>query len=107
MESRIRPFPLGDIQEGEMIKRSLIAAAVAVAVSSAAFSPAQAFYCPKNVKAIDAALSKPWAEVNLSADQKSKVKGLRDKGLAQHKAGKQKEGQKITAEAMRFILNTM
>ncbi len=86
-----------------MIKRSLIAAAVAVAVSSAAFSPAQAFYCPKNVKAIDAALGKS----NLSADQKSKVKGLRDKGLARHKAGDHKEGQKITAEAMRIILNNM
>ena len=86
-----------------MIKRSLIAAAVAVAVSSAAFSPAQAFYCPKNVKAIDAALGKS----NLNADQKAKVKGLRDSGLAQHKAGDHKEGQKITAEAMRIILNKM
>ena len=90
-----------------MIKRSLIAAAVAIAVSSAAISPAQAFYCPKNVKAIDVALGKPWAEVNLSADEKSKVEGLRDKGLAQHKAGDHKEGQKITAEAMRIILDNM
>ena len=86
-----------------MIKRSLIAVAVAVAVSSAAFSPAQAFYCPKNVKAIDAALGKS----NLNADQKAKVKGLRDNGLARHKAGDHKEGQKITAEAMRIILNNM
>ena len=90
-----------------MIKHSLIAAAVAIAVSSAAISPAQAFYCPKNVKAIDTALDKPWAQVNLSADQRSKVKGLRDKGLARHKAGDHKEGQKITAEAMRIILNNM
>ncbi len=86
-----------------MIKRSLIAAVVAVAVSSAAYSPAEAFYCPKNVKAIDAALGKSM----LGADQKSKVKGLRDKGLEQHKAGNHKEGQKITAEAMRIILNNM
>ena len=86
-----------------MIKRSLIAVAVAVAVSSAAFSPAQAFYCPKNVKAIDAALGKSM----LSADQKSKVKELRDKGLAQHKAKNHTEGQKITAEAMRIILDNM
>jgi hypothetical protein len=90
-----------------MIKRSLIAAAVAVAVSSAAFSPAQAFYCPKNVKAINVALDKPWAEVNLSADQKSKVKGLRDKGLAQHKAGDHKGAVNSLAEAMRFILSKM
>ncbi|MCH8834828.1 MAG: hypothetical protein IH925_02665 [Proteobacteria bacterium] len=86
-----------------MIKRSLIAVAVAVAVSSAAFSPAQAFYCPKNVKAIDAALGKSM----LSADQKSKVKGLRDKGLAQHKAGDHKGAVKSLAEAVRIILNNM
>ena len=86
-----------------MIKRSLIAAVVAVAFSSAAFSPAEAFYCPKNVKAIDAALGKSM----LGADQKSKVKALRDKGLAQHKAKNHKDGQKFTAEAMRIILNNM
>ena len=86
-----------------MIKRSLIAAAVAVAVSSAAFSPAQAFYCPKTVKAIDAALGKSM----LSADQKSKVKGLRDKGLAQHKAGDHKDAVKSLAEGVRIILNNM
>ncbi len=90
-----------------MIKRSLIAAAVAVAVSSAAFSPAQAFYCPKNIKAISAALDKPWAEVNLSADEKSKVKGLRDKGLAQHKDGDHKGAVISLAEAVRIILNKM
>ena len=90
-----------------MIKRSLIAAAVAVAVSSAVISPAEAFYCPKNVKAIDGALGKPWAEVNLSADEKSKVKGLRDKGLAQHSAGDHKAAVISLAEAARIILNKM
>ncbi len=84
-----------------MIKRSLIA--VAVAVSSAAFSPAQAFYCPKNVKAIDAALGKS----NLGADQKAKVKGLRDSGLAQHKSGDHRGAVKSLAEAVRIILNNM
>ena len=86
-----------------MIKRSLIAAAVAVAVSSAAFSPAQAFYCPKNVKAIDAALGKS----NLNADQKAKVKGLRDNGQAQHKSGDHRGAVKSLAEAVRIILNNM
>ena len=86
-----------------MIKRSLIAAAVAVAVSSAAFSPAQAFYCPKNVKAIDAALGKS----NLSGAKKSEVKALRDKGLDQHKAGDHKGSVKSLAEAVRIILNNM
>jgi len=86
-----------------MIKRSLIAVAVAFAVSSAAISPAEAFYCPKNVKAIDAALGKS----NLSAANKSKVKGLRDKGQAQHKAGDHKGSVKSLAEAVRIILNNM
>lgn len=86
-----------------MIKHSLIAVAVAVAVSFAASAPAEAFYCPKNVKAIDSALSKSM----LSADQKSKVKGLRDKGLAQHKAGNHKESVTSLAEAVRIILNNM
>ena len=86
-----------------MIKRSLIAIAIAVAVSSAAISPAEAFYCPKNVKAIDVALSKG----NLSAANKSKVKGLRDKGQAQHKAGDHKGSVISLAEAVRIILNNM
>ena len=77
--------------------------AVAVAVASAAISPAEAFYCPKNVKAIDAALGKS----NLSAANKSKVKGLRDKGQAQHKAGDHKGSVKSLAEAVRIILNNM
>ena len=86
-----------------MIKHSLIAVALAVAVSFAAAAPAEAFYCPKNVKAIDAALGKS----TLSDDQKSQVKGLRDKGLAQHKAGKHKESVKSLAEAVRIILDNM
>ena len=86
-----------------MIKHSLIAVAMAVAVSFAASSPAEAFYCPKNVKAIDSALGKSM----LSADQKSKVKGLRDRGLAQHKSGDHKEAGKSLAEAVRIILNNM
>ncbi len=86
-----------------MIKHSFIAVALAVAVSFAATAPANAFYCPKNVKAIDAALSKS----TLSADQKSTVKGLRDKGLAQHKAGEHKASVTSLAEAARIILNNM
>ena len=82
-----------------MIKSLLIAAVVAVAISS----PAVAFYCPKNVKAIDAALSK----ARLNADQKAKVQGLRDRGNAQHKAGNHRAAVKSLAEAVRIILATM
>ncbi len=86
-----------------MIKQSLIAVAVAVAVSFAASAPAEAFYCPKQVKAIDNALGKSM----LSADQKSEVKGLRDKGLAQHKAGDHKAAVISLAAAARIVLNNM
>ena len=82
-----------------MIGRALIAAAVVVAVAS----PAAAFYCPKNVKAIDAALSK----ARLNADQKAKVQGLRDRGNAQHKAGNHRAAVKRLAGAVRIILATM
>ncbi len=43
----------------------------------------------------------------LSADQKSKVNGLRDKGLAQLKAGDHKGSVKSLAEGVRIILNNM
>ena len=58
---------------------------------------------PSPVEASDPA---PYAP-NLSADQKSKVQGLRDKGLAQHKAGDHKGAVNSLAEAMRFILSKM
>ncbi len=86
-----------------MIKQSLIAVAVAVAVSFAASAPAEAFYCPKQVKAIDNALGKSM----LSADQKSEAKALRDKGMAQHSAGDHKGSVKSLAAAVRIILNKM
>ena len=82
-----------------MIGRSLIVAAVLVAFSA----PAYAFYCPKTVKALDAALPK----ASLSADQSAKVKQLRDQGLAQHKSGNHKGAVTSLAEASRIILNNM
>ncbi len=45
--------------------------------------PAGAFYCPKNLKAINAAIGNS----SLGAGDKAKVKSLSDKGFAQHKAG--------------------
>ena len=83
-----------------MIKRSLIAAAVALAVSTMAWSPAQAYYCPKNAKAIDAALAKGGVD----SAMKSKVKGLRDKGMAQHSSGDHTAAVKSLAEAMRLLV---
>ena len=82
-----------------MIGRSLIVAAVLVAFSA----PAYAFYCPKTVKALDAALPK----AQLSAAQKADVKSLRNQGAAEHKAGKHKAAVGSLAKAMRIILNNM
>ncbi len=60
-------------------------AAIAVIALIAGFSsPAFAGGCPKDMKAIDAALAK---SPTLSAAQMSKVKALRAEGETLHKAG--------------------
>ncbi len=82
-----------------MIARSLLVAAVLVAFSA----PASAFYCPKQGKAIDAALAK----VSLSAAQAAEVKTLRDQGLAQHKTGNHNGAVKDLGAAAMIILNGM
>ncbi|MFQ5954219.1 MAG: hypothetical protein ACE5JZ_04070 [Kiloniellales bacterium] len=82
-----------------MIGRSLLAAALVVAFAT----PALAFNCPLNVKAIDAGLPK----TNLSAAQKAEVQKLRDEGLAQHNGGKHKESMVTLSKAMQIILNNM
>ncbi len=66
-------------------------------------TPALAGHCPADVKAIDAALGK----VSLPAAQLTEVKALRDKGDAEHKAGKHGVSVGNLAKAMRIILNTM
>jgi hypothetical protein len=60
--------------------RILVAFAFVVGV----VSPAFAAHCPRDVKRIDQALAKAQG---LSSAQISKIKGLRDKGEAQHKSG--------------------
>ena len=82
-----------------MIKSLLITAVVAVAISS----PAVAFYCPKNVKAINAAIAKS----SLGAGDKANVKSLSDKGFAQHKAGDHRAAVRTLAEAMRTLVGSM
>ncbi len=77
-----------------MIGRTLLAAAIVVLVAT----PSLAFYCPKNVKAIDAALAK---QANAS------VKALRDEGDKLHKAGDHKGAVKKLAEAMRMLVGSM
>ena len=81
-----------------MIARSLAAAALVIAFAT----PALAFNCPADVKAIDNALA---AGIKMSTAQKAEVQGLRDQGEAQHKAGQHKEAVGTLAKAMRTILN--
>ena len=79
-----------------MIKRILLATVFAVGAFSA---PALAAHCPKDVKAIDAALQ----TAKLSGAQMSKVKGLRDTGSAQHKGGKHGDAIGSLHEAMKIL----
>ncbi len=79
--------------------RSLALAGAIVALAT----PALAGHCPADVAAIDAALAK----VSLPAAKLIEVKALRDKGEAEHKAGKHGESVGDLAEAMRIILNNM
>ncbi|MDP6604206.1 MAG: hypothetical protein QGG17_08440 [Rhodospirillales bacterium] len=62
--------------------------------------PAFAFHCPKDIKAIDAALGK----MSLDSSTQSKVTALRNTGESQHKAGNHDASRKSLAEAMRLLL---
>lgn len=65
-------------------------------------TPAAAFHCPKDIKAIDAALQ----STKLNDADKSKVMKLRNEGEALHKAGKHKESVGKLAEALRMLQTT-
>ena len=79
-----------------MFKRSLLAAAVVVAFASPAF----AFYCPLNSKAIGEANMS-----HLSAADQTKVQALNDEGMALHDAGDHKGAVTKLAEAMRILVS--
>lgn len=80
------------------MKKIIIAACALAFVSFA--TPAFAFHCPKDMKAIDAAMAKM---PKLTPDQMSKVTKLRAQGEAEHKAGKHKESVASLAEAMKIL----
>ena len=69
---------------------------LAAGVSTSAFASS----CPKDMKAIDAALA---AKPSLSAAQMDKVKMLRGQGEAEHKAGKHKASVQHLHEAMAIL----
>jgi len=77
-----------------MIKRFLFAAA-AIALMA---TPAMASQCPKDMKAIDAAL-----KAGKGTNMMDKIKALRAEGEALHKAGKHKESVKTLGEAKKLL----
>jgi hypothetical protein len=76
------------------VKRLLLGAAFAFA-SASAF----AFHCPKDMKAIDAALP----NAKLSAMQMQEVKKLRADGEAAHKAGRHAESVEHLGKARKIL----
>ena len=75
--------------------RSIIVALSLAMASSTAF----AFSCPKEMKAIDAALPK----AKLSAAQMADVKKLRAEGETLHKAGKHQESMDTLDKAKKML----
>jgi hypothetical protein len=75
---------------------NILVAASLVFASSAAF----AFHCPKDMKAIDAALAK---DPKISAAQMSEVKKYRAEGERLHKAGKHQDSVDTLAKAKKIL----
>lgn len=76
--------------------RNILVAASLVLASGTAF----AFQCPKDMKAIDAALAK---NPQLSAQQMADVKKYRAEGEALHKAKKHQESVDTLAKAKKIL----
>ena len=82
-----------------MIKRTLLAAVVAVSAIGILSVPALAGHCPKDVKRIDEALKM----TSVSDATMSKVKALRDTGSEQHKSGQHGASLATLHEAMKAL----
>ena len=82
-----------------MLKRTLRTAGLAVLATGFFSATAMAAHCPKDVKAIDAALKTS----TVSAAQMSEVKALRDKGDAEHKAGKHGDSINSLHQALEIL----
>jgi len=80
-----------------MLLRSMLALAIVGLFTT----PALAFHCPADAKAIDGAMSK----MALDDATRSAVQSLRDEGMALHEAGQHKDSVGKLAEAMRMLLN--
>jgi len=82
-----------------MIKRTVVTAMAGVFAAGFFSAPALAAHCPKDVKAIDAALK----TAKVSGAQMSAVKELRDRGAAQHKSGQHGAAIESLHEAMNML----
>ena len=80
-----------------MIKRIFLSAVVTVFATGLLSSPAFAGHCPKDVKKINAAMSK------MDDKKMSVAKDAAAKGLALHKAGKHGESLKVLHGAMKDL----
>lgn len=72
---------------------------LAAILAAALATPAFAYHCPADMKKIDAALE----TANLSEADAAKVKELRARGEAEHKAGNHDASVATLAEAMALL----
>ena len=80
-----------------MIRHTLLAAVVTVFATGMLSAPTLAGHCPKDVKKINAAMSK------MDDKKMSMAKDAATKGLALHKAGKHGESLKVMHGAMEAL----
>lgn len=71
-----------------------------VAVAALIATPALAGHCPKDVKAVDAALAQ---NSSLSSEQVAEVKRLRDEGARLHGAGQHGASLEVLHQAMAIV----
>lgn len=81
------------------MKYGFLATALAAGLGLAS-GAALAHNCPNEMKAIDAKLA---TQPTLSAEDAAKVKDLRAKGEADHKAGKHADSMKALGEAKKIL----
>ncbi len=77
------------------MSKRIVTAAVLLVLAA----PALAGHCPKDVKAIDAALE----DAKLDDDVMAEVQDLRDEGEDLHNAGQHEESLEVLHEAMKIL----
>ena len=82
-----------------MVQRTLLTAVLALFATGILGGAANAGHCPTDVKRVDAALKTS----KVSSTQMTRAKALRNKGLAEHKAGRHGQSLNTLHEAMRIL----